>query len=93
MTHFILIEHWISVEKSSLCKQIYYSLYFTYTHTYTHTCTCVQYDIYFFQWIYVNKILIEMNCISDNTKGENNPLLNGMSLTNLKNDLDKSIWV
>lgn len=98
MIYFILIEHCISVEKSSLCKQIYYSLNFTksppthtHMHTHTHKHTCVQYDIYLFQGVYVDKIFIGMNCISDNMKGENNRLLDGMSSTNLKKYLDKSI--
>lgn len=34
-----------------------------------------------------------MNCISDNMKRENNPLLDGMSSTNLKNDVDKYFLV
>lgn len=94
MIYFILIEHWISVEKSSLCKQIYYSLNFTTPpqHTHTHTHIRVFNVIYIlFQWIYVDKIFIRMNCISDNMKGENNRLLDGMSSTNLKKYLDKSI--
>lgn len=63
----------------------------THMHTHTHKHTCVQYDIYLFQWVYVDKIFIGMNCISDNMKGENNRLLDGMSSTNLKKYLEKSI--
>lgn len=99
MIYFILIEHCISVEKSSLCKQIYYSLNFTKSPpTHTHTCTRTHTNTRVFNMIYIYsnefmliRFFIGMNCISDNMKGENNRLLDGMSSTNLKKYLDKSI--